>query len=133
MKYLKNDGGRKIAFPNADNRAGDCVIRAISIATGNDYKKVWNDLFSISLQTGNFPNADSTCVAYLEQQGWERIKFGKQMVRLTSNKIPKDKTIICHTRGHWVAMIDGTIFDKWDSRTNSRGDSNRVFSYYIKK
>lgn len=132
MKFTKFDGGRKQAFPKADTRAGDCVIRAIAIATHQDYKKVWNDLFSISLETGNFPNADSTCVAYLEQQGWERIKFGKRMVRMNSKLIPKNKTIICHVRNHWVAMINGTIFDTWDSRTNSWDEPNRVFSYYIK-
>ena len=92
MKYQKEDGGRKQAFPNADKRAGDCVIRSIAIATQQDYKKVWNDLFSIALETGNFPNADSTCVKYLEQQGWERIKFGKKLVRLNSKFIPKNKT-----------------------------------------
>lgn len=133
MKYLKTDGGRSKAFPNARKRIGDCVIRAIAIGTQQDYQKVWKDLFSESLETGYFPNNDETSVSYLEKHGWERIKFGKQMVRLTSNKIPKDKTIICHVRRHWVAMVNGTIMDTWDSRNNSMGDSQRVFSYYIKK
>jgi len=131
--FLKTDGGRKSAFPNSDRRAGDCVIRAITIATGKPYKQIWKELFSIALETGNFPNADSVCVTYLESEGWERVKFGKKLVRMNSHKIPKDKTIICHTRGHWVAMMNGIVNDTWDSTTNSMEKSNRVFSYYIKE
>ncbi len=133
MKFIKNDGGRSKAFPQAKKRIGDCVIRSIAIATKKDYKVVWNDLFSLSKENGHFPNDDENCIAYIEKLGYQRIKFGKKLVRINSKHIPKDATIICHVRRHWVTMVNGDIHDTWDSRKNSIGDYSRVFSYYIKK
>ena len=132
MKYIKNDGGRNKAFPQAKQKIHDCVIRAIAIATGQDYKKVWGELFQTALEIGEFPNNDNVCIKYLEERGWQRVKFGKKLVRMSSKHIPKNETIICHTRSHWVSLKSGELHDTWDSRTNSYGDSARVFSYFIK-
>ena len=41
MKHHFNDGGRSQYFKGA--KAGDCVVRAIAIASGLDYKKVYDD------------------------------------------------------------------------------------------
>ena len=41
MEFKFNDGGRSKYFKGF---TGDCVTRAIAIATGLDYKKVYDDL-----------------------------------------------------------------------------------------
>ena len=46
MEYKFNDGGRKDA--GFKGRAGDCVTRAIAIASGLPYKKVYNDLTDLA-------------------------------------------------------------------------------------
>ena len=43
MKYIQTDGGR--ANAGYKGSTGDCVIRAIAVATSKDYKDVYNDIF----------------------------------------------------------------------------------------
>lgn len=41
MDFVYNDGGRSKYFKG---NAGDCVTRAIAIATGFDYKEVYDNI-----------------------------------------------------------------------------------------
>jgi hypothetical protein len=41
--FIFNDGGRSKVFPKKAKK-GDCVVRAISIAAGKEYGRVWHDL-----------------------------------------------------------------------------------------
>ena len=43
--FQYNDGGRSKYFKGT---SGDCVVRAISIASGFDYKSVYDDLFNLN-------------------------------------------------------------------------------------
>lgn len=42
LQFKFNDGGRSKYFKG---EAGDCVVRAISIATNTDYKVIYDELF----------------------------------------------------------------------------------------
>ena len=42
MDFIKDDGGRKEA--GFKGSTGDCVVRAIAIATGGDYKAIYDEL-----------------------------------------------------------------------------------------
>lgn len=139
ISFEKTDGGRAESFPEAskiDKRIGDCVIRAISIATEQNYKQIWTELFGIAQEIGLFPNNDGVSVKYLEKNGWQEIKFsGKELIRINNTKVTdhsKGKFIICYIRHHWVAMKDNTIYDTWNSSTNSMDDYSRVFRIYVK-
>lgn len=134
MKYKKSDGGRKEAFPECKTREGDCVIRAIAIATQTSYKKVWREMFRIALISGNFPNSEEVSVQYLANKGWEETKLPrKPLIRINSTMMPQtNEWLICHIRHHWVALKEGVIYDIWDCRKNSVGDYQRVFRYYRK-
>ena len=41
LKYKYNDGGRSNYFKG---KSGDCVVRAIALATGEDYKVIYDQL-----------------------------------------------------------------------------------------
>lgn len=133
-----NDGGRLIAFPESvkiQKRIGDCVIRAIAIATEQDYDIIWNRLFFLAKEIGFFPNNDNVCAKYLFDNGWEVIKM-KGLVRMNDplvTDLAKDKYIICYTRKHWVAMKNNIIYDTFNSSTNSENNYQRVFRVYTKK
>ena len=45
LDFRFHDGGRSNYFKG---EAGDCVVRAIAIATNTDYKVVYDELFQIN-------------------------------------------------------------------------------------
>ncbi len=138
ISFEKSDGGRELAFPESHalhKNIGDCVIRAITIATEQDYKLVWDELFTIAKENGLFPNHFGVSVKYLEARGWSEVKFGKELVRVNDPKVTelcKNKWIICYIREHWVAMKDNTLHDIWNSSRNSTDEYSRVFRIYTK-
>lgn len=137
IPFIFNDGGRAGAFPETSakyKKIGDCVIRAIAIATERNYKAVWEEMFQTAKEIGMFPNSDEISHKYLFNLGWTEVKFGKELVRMNSSRVKEQsigRWIICYIAGHWVAMKDGAIYDTWDSSENSMGDYSRVFRIYL--
>ena len=43
MEYIYDDGGRSLYFKG---KTGDCVCRSIAIASGRDYKEIYDLIFS---------------------------------------------------------------------------------------
>ena len=70
MKYEFNCGGRHKYFnckcQLKKYAVGDCTIRAISIATGTDYKMVWDSLMDSAKRTGYMPNSRENCELFLD-------------------------------------------------------------------
>jgi hypothetical protein len=138
VNWVISDGGRSEAFPEMSKkhkRIGDCVIRATAIALEKPYEEVWDELFFKAIVLGLFPNHDDVCKQNLLEKGWEEIKFGKEIVRISDKRIldlSNDRWIICYTREHWVAMRNSTIYDTWQSSLNSEGNYSRVFRVYYK-
>ena len=57
MKVLKDTKWFKFHNANPKNRrSGDCVIRAISTATGKSWEEVLTDLCKLALQEKRIPN-----------------------------------------------------------------------------
>jgi hypothetical protein len=152
MKWAYNDGGRSKYFKGSTD---DCVTRAVAIATGLDYKKVYdmvNNLAEneyISKHQHKFSSArtgvrKNTCRKLLEQLGWHwhacsGIGKGCTM-HLTENEIPNG-IIICALARHYVCVKNKVINDTWDSSTMTYYDeygnlvinNNRcVYGYYTK-
>lgn len=111
-KYNANPKGRK---------TGDCVIRAISRATGKHYNDVVMDLAQMQIQTG-YDDASKECYdKYLKEQGWIKHKQPRyedgtkylvgDIYRLTQ---PYQRVIITMA-GH-MTVKDGEIQDTWDCR-----------------
>lgn len=110
MKYIKHDGGRSEYYKY--RREGDCVVRAIAIATKQDYKKVFYDLTELGLPKGLFANSDKVWQQYLKQLGWIETKYGRNAIPLNEMSF----TGIAVLSGHLVAVNKNTVYDTWDSR-----------------
>lgn len=139
MKFVYNDGGRSKYF-RAQN-VGDCGVRAICNATGNDYKEVYNAINRLakSERTGvrkhGVSNARNgvyveTLNKYLTSIGWEwhptmTIGAGCR-VHLDENELPSG-TIIVRLSSHFSCVKDGVIYDTYDC---SRGGSRCVYGYW---
>jgi len=120
-----NDGGRSKYFKGKD--AGDCVTRAISIATGKDYKEVYNAMANGMMGIGEQRSARNGVKKkvyhkYLLENGFEWIptmKIGQGCkVHLHKDELPSGVLIVRLSR-HLSCVIDGVINDTYNPRRGS--------------
>ena len=147
--WVFDDGGRSETF---QGETGDCVTRAIAIATGLPYRDVYRslaDAYSDWLdnprrskrQTRTPSGAPRTASPrtgvpravyqpFLESLGWEwhpTMRIGEGCtVHLTADELPSG-TIICRVSKHMVTVIDGIIHDTHDP---SRDGTRCVYGYF---
>lgn len=149
MKFVHNDGGRVAA--GFKGKAGDCVPRAIAIATGLSYQRVYDDLTERNAAfvqgrsrvakrlkaRGNTSPRDGVFKdvyrPYLESLGWEFVPtmgFGTGcQVHLRPEELPKGRIIVRLSR-HLAAVVDGALHDTYDC---TRAGSRCVYGYYRRK
>ena len=135
MKFQFNDGGRSEA--GYKGTAGDCVTRAIAIATGKPYQEVYdalNVMCKKKLAYGKSSSGVSRKVydKYLKSIGWNwhptmGIGTGCK-VHLRDGEIPMGN-IICRVSRHLVAVIDGIVNDNHNCQRN---ENRCVYGYYYK-
>ena len=138
MDFQFNDGGRSKYF-KAES-VGDCVVRAIAIASEKDYKEVYDELFkrmkSYKKTKHRSPRNGIKKKVYHDYLTKELgMKWTPTMfigsgckVHLGDVGLPKGR-IICKVSKHLVALVDGTINDTYDC---SRFGSRCVYGYYSK-
>ena len=136
MRYKQTDGGRLAA--GYKGRGGDCVNRAIAIATGLSYRTVRKALTELTIEmTGGLDRSAANGVsvpvshAYLASLGWELILTKKSYLC----DLPTKGTLIACLPRHKVSVIDGTLNDRWDSRKCKRTKcgSPTLEGYYQKE
>ena len=113
--------------PNpAQKRVGDCVIRAISIATGQRWISVYIGLMLKGLALYDMPSSNYVWHSYLSDKGFERNMIPDTCPYCYTVKDfcadHPDGIFILGTGTHVIAVIDGNYYDTWDS-----GDEIPVF------
>ena len=110
IKINVNPGGKNV---------GDCVVRAISTATGKSWLDVYDDICLTGRERFDMPNADEVWGLYLYRLGFEPFVLQKRCPKcLTISEFCKRYprgTYIIGTGNHAVAVMDGDYFDSWDS------------------
>ncbi len=101
------------------NRVGDCTVRAISKATGQDWESTYVALTIYGFLLSDMPSANYVWGAYLKKQGFKRHLVddgGKDIYTVADfcKDNPKGTYILC-LKGHVVCVSDGCYFDSWDS------------------
>lgn len=128
MKIKINDGGRSKYF--AASKVGDCVTRAIAIATQKDYKQVYDgiaDFLGYSPRNGIKHNDVKKIMAHFGGNWHACMTIGSGCkVHLRTEELPSGR-IVCNCSGHVVAVIDGVLNDTYDS---SRGGTRCVYGYW---
>lgn len=140
MQYVYDDGGRKAAGYKGE--AGDCVTRAIAIATGKPYQEVYDAIneFAKNERTGKRKRGVSnartgvyknTFRKYLEGLGWKWVptmKIGQGCkVHLSEKELPQGRLIVSISK-HLVAVIDGVVHDT--SMPDTRDGTRCVYGYF---
>jgi hypothetical protein len=142
MDFVFHDGGRAAA--GYKGSVGDCVTRAIAIATGKPYQEVYDALNQLaqaerlgkrkrkcsSSRTGVFR---ATYQRYLESLGWRwtctmSIGSGCQ-VHLRASELPAGPLLVKVSR-HLTAVIDGVLYD---THNCSRGGTRCAYGFFSLK
>ena len=142
MNLVISDGGRAAA--GYRGKAGDCVCRAIAIATCRPYQEVYDALKALageeritkrrrrksSVRDGV---RRSTSRKYLAALGWTwtpTMKIGQGCkTHLNEGELPMGRLVVSVSK-HFVAVIDGVIHDTHDP---SRRGTRCVYGYYSKQ
>lgn len=140
IKYVYDDGGRASAGYGRKAK-GDCVCRAISIATQRPYLEIHAliDHFAKSERKGKrkrgISNAERGVYSVTVRRimaflGWQWVPLmsigsGCQ-VHLDSSELPQGR-IVATVSKHEVCIIDGVIHDIYDP---SRDGTRCVYGYY---
>ena len=103
----------------AHRRVGDCVIRAISTATGKPWVEVYDELHLVGRNVYDMMSSNETWGLYLYRMGFEPFILPQACpkcitVREFTRHFPVG-TYIIGTGNHAVAVIDGDYYDTWDS------------------
>ena len=106
----------------------DCVVRAISIATDQPWKKVHWDLCVLSHELCTMPSVNWLWDEYLKRHGFTQFLLPDSCpecvtVRKFCRMYPHG-TYIIGTGHHAIAVIDGNWLDAWDS-----GDEQPTYFY----
>jgi hypothetical protein len=140
MTWVYDDGGREAAGYRGST--GDCVTRAIAIASGLDYREVYRDLFDLkreraeargtTARSPRFGVSRRLYEPYLFDLGftWQPLmKIGSGCtVHLTPEELaPFSSTLIARLSRHITAVIDGIIHDTYDP---SRDGTRCVYGVY---
>ena len=144
MTFHRNDGGR--ASDGISGSSGDCVVRAIAIATGRDYRQV-HDMVNEAIREAPLRGRRAarreagawgarkgvpkdivrSLMAELDWEWHPTMGIGSGCrVHLRADELPGG-TIICQVSRHLVAVIDGVIHD---TRDPSRNGTRCVYGYW---
>ena len=139
--WVYDDGGRLAA--GYSGKAGDCVTRAVAIATGLPYQQVYDALSEGSRNERATKRGKRKASArdgvhtsrkwfedYMHMIGWTwtpTMQIGSGCkVHLRADELPPGR-IICSVSKHYVAVIDGVIHDTEDC---SRNGMRCVYGYW---
>lgn len=135
LPYVYSDGGRAQYFKGKTG-VYDCVCRAVAIASGKDYKDVYN---AMKAATGESPRKGT----YTNTAKFKRFMGGmgftwtpcsgigvRTAVHPRKGEMPEHGRHVCSAHGHYFAIVEGVVYDAWDSRYNSFGEVRRIYGYW---
>ena len=103
----------------AKNRVGDCTVRAIAKALGQDWETTYTGLALYGYINCDMPSANHVWGQYLKSKGFRRyiVDDGDRDIYTVidfANDHPKGAYVLALS-SHVVALVDGAYYDTWDS------------------
>ena len=119
-QYFQNNPSGKII--------GDCVVRAVSLATDENWQKTYIALALQGFLMSDLPNSDAVWGAYLRNSGFTRHSIPNTCpdcytVEDFANDHPTGVYVL-GTGKHAVTVIQGDWMDAWNS-----ANENPIFYY----
>jgi len=129
--WYKNTGGRGIYFPYTRN--GDCVNRALAIASDKNYKEVFEGLMEVATPLGLPINDDKVYTRYLKKNDYiwvytpTNVNGRKPRPYDLEDWVNPGVWIIARQASHLVAVKNGYVHDIWNS------SQRMVYGFWVKK
>jgi len=120
MKFQYTDGGRSLA--GYSGKTGDCVVRALTLATGSSYMNMYQFVNATSKAFESHRRVKSNNVHGVYEssvRGIMRVmKFKWTAKRVGAMlKVPTKGSYIVSIQGHVCAVVNGIILDTHNSLT----------------
>lgn len=114
----------------SDKLVGDCVVRAVSLATDESWDKTYIALSLLGFLMKDVFSSNSVWCAYLIQNGFDRNAIASYYpetytIADFAAEHPKGVYVLA-TGTHVVTVIDGIYYDTWDS-------GNEIPQFFFKK
>lgn len=101
------------------HKVGDCTVRAICKATGNEWEQVYAGLTAFGFILSDMPSANHVWGSYLRQRGFRRYlvdDHGRDDYSVEDFCRDNPSGIfVLAIYGHVVCVADGRYYDSWDS------------------
>lgn len=95
---------------------GDCVIRAITKATRQDWDRTFVELSLQAFMMKDMPSSNAVWGAYLHNKGFKQFALNcPDCYSVKDFCAEYDGEYILATGTHVVYIKDGTYYDSWDS------------------
>ena len=111
IEYNNNPTGRRV---------GDCAVRAVSVALDISWESAYRKMCDAGYRMGDMPSSDSVWGAVLRQNGFYRTAIPNTCLDCyTAEEFCRDNpegTFVLGFGGHVATVIDGNLYDSWDSR-----------------
>ena len=111
-------------------RVGDCAVRAVTKVLGVDWDTAYLMLCLKGYNMGDMPSSNAVIDACLREKGYVRRMLPDSCPQCyTLEQFSQDHSqgvYIVGTGSHVAAVVDGVIYDSWDS-------SNEYPIYYWEK
>lgn len=106
--------------PNPTGRnVGDCAVRAVAKALNTDWESAYKMIVKNGFAMGDMPSSDSVWGAVLRQNGFYKMAIPNACPDCyTAEDFCNDNpigTFVLGFGGHVATVVDGTLFDSWDS------------------
>lgn len=106
--------------PNPQGKnVGDCTVRAISLATGEPWEKIYLDLCIQGYTMSDMPSSNDVWGKYLTDHGWNYRRLQDTCPFCYTVKDfceeHKDGTFIVGTGTHVICIRNGAYVDSYDS------------------
>lgn len=106
--------------PNPVGRqTGDCVVRAIAIATESSWRDTYRELCKIGEIEGDMPSSNMVWGICLKRKGGRQFLLPETCPSCITVRAFCERyqtgTYVIGTGSHAVCVIDGDYYDAWDS------------------
>lgn len=140
IPFVADDGGRTAAGFRGET--GDCAVRAVAIATGQSYRRIYDELNQYardeclsrgrksSSRTGVWRETMDTFMRFHLGATWVptmTIGSGCQ-VHVRRDELPGNCALVLRLSRHYAAVIDGVLHDTSDC---SRNGTRCVYGYWV--